>query len=94
MNRRLELAERRGRLRERIARQRRELGLVLAPAGRALACADRLAGRWRRLAVWLRRHPLLTGTLVAGAVLVKPKRSLGLLRWVLLGTRLWRAAAK
>ena len=94
MNRRLERAERRGRLLERIARQRLELGLALAPAGRLLACADRLAGRWQRVAAWLRQHPVLAGTLLAGAVLVKPKRGFGLLRWVLLGARFWRTAAK
>ncbi len=94
MNRRLDRAERRGRLRERIARQRRDLGQALAPAGRALAWADRLAQRWQRAGDWLRAHPALAGALVAAAVLVKPKRSFGLLRWALLGARLWRSAAK
>lgn len=94
MNRRLERAEQRGRLRERIARQRHELALTLAPAGRLLAWADRLAGRWRPVAAWLRRHPLFAGSLLAGALLTRPKKHWKLLRWVLLGARFWRATAK
>ncbi len=91
---RIELAERRGRLRERIAAQRTRLAHDMAPISNALAFTGRLSARYHRAAAWMREHPVLAGTVVAALVLLRPRRTWKLARWGLLGWRLWRASAK
>ncbi len=86
----IELAERRGQLLERIAAQRADLVRELAPVSRALAFTGRMADRYHSVLSWLRARPLLTGLLVAGLVLLRPRRSWRLARWGLLGWRLWQ----
>lgn len=86
----IELAERRGRLRERIAAQRALLARDLAPMARALSFTGRLTDQTHRALAWLRARPVLTGALLAGVVLLRPRRTWRLTRWALLGWRLWK----
>jgi hypothetical protein len=86
----IELAERRGRLLERITAQRAALGRELAPVSQALAFTGRVADRYHSALSWLRARPLVTGLLVAGLFLLRPRRSWRLARWGLLGWRLWK----
>jgi hypothetical protein len=86
----IELAERRGRILERIAAQRAALAQDLAPLSQALAATRRVTERYRSVLAWLRERPLVTGLLVAGVVLLRPQRSWRLARWGLLGWQLWK----
>lgn len=86
-----ELAERRGRLLERIAAQRTALTLELAPLSRALSFTGRLTDRYHHVMAWVRARPVLSGALVVGLILLQPRqRSWRLARWGLLGWRLWK----
>jgi len=86
----IELAERRGRILERIATQRTTLAQELAPLSRALSFSGRVADRYHEALGWLRARPLVAGSLVVGVMLLQPRRSWRLARWGLLGWRLWQ----
>ncbi len=91
---RIELAQRRGRLLERIAAQRTRLAHEIAPISNSLAFAGRLSARYHRVATWMRVHPVFAGAMATALVLLRPQRTWKLVRWVLLGWRFWRIAAK
>jgi hypothetical protein len=93
MLRRIELAERRGRLLERITVQRATIARELAPLARALSFTGRLTDRYHHVMTWVRERPLLSGALMLGLglVLLQPRqRGWRLARWGLLGWRLWQ----
>ena len=91
MRRRIERAERRGRLLERISAQRAAMARELAPLARALSFTGRLTDRYHQVTAWMRARPLLSGALVLGLVMLQPRqRGWRLARWGLLGWRLWQ----
>lgn len=91
MNGRLvELAVERGRLRERITRQRAEIGSELVPLRNALLVTDRGVAQVRAAVDAVRRHPSIVVAALAVFVVLKPGR---LWRWgrrAFVGWRAWR----
>ncbi|MHB8354895.1 MAG: YqjK family protein, partial [Burkholderiales bacterium] len=87
----IELAERRGHLLERIVAQRATLAQELAPLARTLAFTGRLTDRYHSVLGWMRARPVLSGMLLVGLALLKPRqRAWRVARWGLLGWRLWK----
>lgn len=85
-----ELAERRGRLRERIAAERARLARDAMPLGALLVTVDHSLAMARKGMTFVRQHPYTVGALVATAFLFKPRyiwraTQLGLIVW-----RTWR----
>ena len=78
------LVERRGRLISRAASQRVALTEALAPWHTPLTIVDQGLSVVR----YLRQHPLLLGGMLASALVMRPKRMIGLLRS---GWFIWRA---
>ena len=91
---RIELAERRGHVLERIAAQRATLAQELAPLSRVLSLTGRLSDGYHEALSWLQARPLVAGSLVVGVILLRPRRSWRLARWGLLGWRLWQSFGK
>ncbi len=86
-NRMLEIGIRRGRLLERIAIQRAELGRQMQPVAAALATSDRIVAGTRRGFAYLKQHPGIVVAAVALLVALKPKRAW---RWAQRGFFVWR----
>ncbi|MQY51842.1 hypothetical protein HCX48_04180 [Rhodocyclus tenuis] len=87
----IDIGVRRGRLLERIARQRADLGAQLAPVRDGLRTTDRALTWVRLIADGVRRHPAVVAAAVAVFVVLKPVR---LWRWgrrALFAWRAWRA---
>lgn len=78
----LELAVRRGALQERIASQRETLAANAYPVADALGLADKAAAG----VTWLRQRPGVVGGVVAGLVVLGPRRAL---RWGRRALFLW-----
>lgn len=77
----------RGRLLERIAMQRQQLGVQAQPLVRHLARADQAVSLGRASLDWLKAHPEAVAASVALLFIRKPLRYL---RWAGKGWRLWR----
>ncbi|HMV00501.1 MAG TPA: YqjK-like family protein [Rhodocyclaceae bacterium] len=82
-DRRLELAQRRGELRARCARQRDDLAENFWPLERALVGVDKLVAGGR----WVRDHPKPVAAFAIGLLLARPRRAW---RWAKRGFLLWR----
>lgn len=80
---RLQLAERRGALLNRIAAQRSELAMHSAALASVLAYGD----RGLRGIDWMKHHPLAVGAAVAALTVARPRRAL---RWAQRSFFLWR----
>lgn len=78
MEKRIELALKRGRLQERIAGQRAALAAQMRPVAAALARADQGIALAHAGAEYVKRHPLQVGFVVALLALSRPRR---ILRW-------------
>ena len=88
MNRQLdELLLRRGRLLERIARQREVLRDDFVPVSAALGKADSAVSGVRSFVDTIRRHPIVTTVVAASVVIFKGKT---VLRWAGKGFSLWQ----
>lgn len=89
------LAQKRGRLLERIAHQRGTLSAQFVPVQRAVDKADRAVATARSFWQYVRIHRaaivLIAGAVGSVFVLVKPRRSLRLLRRGFVLWRSWRA---
>jgi hypothetical protein len=79
----LELAERRGALRMRIAAQREALAHHVAPLETAFAVADQGMEGVR----WLKGHPAVVGGALAVLTVLRPRR---VWRWLQRGLFVWR----
>ena len=84
----LELSVERGRLLERIARQRQELGGELAPLRTALVVTDRGVAQARAAAGFVRQHPSIVVATLTLFVALKPSR---LWRWSRRAFFFWRS---
>lgn len=88
-----ELHQEQGRLRERIAAQRRAMGVQLAPLHAALDSGDRGVQAGRNAFDMVTRHPVGVAVLAAVLLAVKPRT---VWRWgtrALVAWRSWRALA-
>jgi YqjK-like protein len=88
-----ELHQEQGRLRERIAAQRVQMGAHLAPLRGALDSGDRAVQAGRDAFDMVSRHPIGVAVLAAVLLAVKPRT---VWRWgtrALVGWRSWRALA-
>lgn len=83
MSTRLQLAERHGALRARIAEQRRTLAVHAAPLEHAFGNIDKA----RAGVDWLKAHPAAVAALAAVMVVINPKRAF---RWGQRGFLVWR----
>lgn len=83
----IELYEERGRLRERIAMQRRELRQQLAPVSGVLQAGDRAMQAGRDAVDTLLKHPVALAAIAAAMVAVKPRV---IWRWGRRGWVIWR----
>lgn len=72
----IDLAVRRGALRERIAQQRQRVAADAWPVASVLGVGDRAAEG----VVWLKNHPAAVFAAVAGLVVIRPKRAWRLAR--------------
>lgn len=89
MNRQLnEIHLRRGRLLERIATQRADLGRNLRPVHASLSKIDRVIGRIRSVTDYIKRHPSIAALAVAGLFAVRKE---GAWRWTKRAFFAWRA---
>lgn len=84
----IELSEQRGRLRERIANQRRMLAHDIQPLLAPLSLPERLAATAKQGWGFLWGHPYLTGSIAIGLLVFKPRF---VLRWAQRGLLAWRA---
>lgn len=84
IERRLQLATRRGELLARSRMQRQQLSRDLAPLADALGSVDRGLHHLNRAGRWLQRNPAVVGAAVATLMVLRPRRVFGLLR------RLWQ----
>lgn len=90
-NRRLiEVAETRGRLRERIAAQRALLAQQTRPVAHALARADQAIAVGRAGLAWVQRHPLQVGAACAAFALLRPRRFWRWSRRAFIAWELWQ----
>jgi len=83
----IELHQQRGRLQERIAHQRRELALQMAPLEGVLAFPDRVGRLAQEGKQFVVQHPLVLGTALAALLLFKPGF---VMRWARRGLTAWR----
>jgi hypothetical protein len=83
LQRRFELATRRGELTAHIAMQRATLAGHMQPAARLLGVADHAVDG----AHWLKRHPQVIAAFIVGLVVVRPRRAW---RWARRAFFLWR----
>jgi hypothetical protein len=93
MNRRLELAERRGRLRERIAAQRELVAEESAPLVDLASRADRVVAWGRKAVAAVKSKPYLSSAAFASLLVIKPRRAFRAARWGWVAWRLvkwWR----
>lgn len=89
MNRQLnEIHLRRGRLLERIAAQRADLGRDLRPVRASLSRIDRVVGRIRSATDYVKRHPSIAALAVAGLFAIRKE---GAWRWTKRAFFVWRA---
>ena len=86
----LELAERRGRLRERIAADRARLVREAAPLRTVLVAADHSLAVARKGMGFVRQHPYAVGALVALVFVFKPRHVWRATQLSLLAWRAWR----
>ncbi|WP_394790481.1 YqjK family protein [Rhodoferax sp.] len=84
---RLELAQERARLTERIAAQRSVLARELAPLQRVSQAGTTVTGLVSEVLAYIRQHPLALATVLGSALLLRPR---SVLRWVKRGMFLWR----
>ena len=84
----IELSEQRGRLRERIAHQRRGLARDILPLMAPLSLPARLADAARQGRDFLMDHPYLMGTIALSLLVLKPRF---VMRWAQRGLLAWRA---
>lgn len=84
----IELHLQRGRLLERIANQRHDLSVQLAPLERAVHIGDRVAAAADQCKVFVLEHPLTVTAAVATVVVLRPR---GVLRWTRRALVAWRA---
>ena len=84
LQRRLELAERRGELTAHIAMQRAALAGHIKPVARLLGAADRAVDG----AHWLKRHPQVVAAFAVGLLVARPRRAW---RWAKRAFFLWRS---
>ena len=87
----IELYVQRGRLRERIDTQRRQVARDLAPLSHALAGVDRARSVWHQTQQWMRVHPGLVTAAVVALMVWRPRPIFRSLRW---GYRSWRQWAR
>ena len=83
----IDIGIRRGRLIERIARQRALLGEQLQPVRSVLDATDRSIAGVRSGIAYLRQHPTIIVAAVALLVVLKPRR---VWRWAQRGFVVWR----
>lgn len=83
-----DLALQRGRLLERIATQRRQLGEDLQPLGAALRAGDRAMAGVQAGAAYVKAHPRSVALLAGVLLLWRPRRAW---RWLKRGFVVWRA---
>ncbi|MCY7304755.1 MAG: YqjK-like family protein [Rhodoferax sp.] len=83
----IELHQQRGRLQERIANQRRELALQMAPLQGVLAVPERVGRLVQEGKQFVVQHPLVLGTALASLLLFKPGF---VVRWAGRGVTVWR----
>lgn len=84
LQRRLDLATRRGELTAEIAMQRVALAGRVRPMERVLGAADHVVDGAR----WLKRHPQVIAAFAVGLVVAKPRRAW---RWTKRAFFLWRS---
>jgi len=86
----LELAQKRGRLQERIAQQRALIAAQMAPVASALATADRTLAIGRAGIAFVKRNPLQVGVAFAVMAILRPRRMWRWGRRAFLAWGLWR----
>ena len=92
MNHRLiEIHRQRGRLLERIAGQRAALSRDLQPISASLFRVDRVVGRVRSVADYIKRHPSIAALAVAGLFAIKTERAWRWTKRAFFAWRTWRA---
>ena len=84
---RIELAQERARLTERIAAQRIILARELVPLQRVAQTGNRLTALVGDAVAYIGQHPLALASVAAGMLLFKPRTAL---RWAKRGLFLWR----
>ncbi len=89
--RQIDLYVQRGRLRERIGVQRRQLARELAPVSTALEAVDRTRQQLRVAQVWLIAHPAIVTAAVVALMVWRPRTVVGAARW---GYWAWRNASR
>jgi hypothetical protein len=89
--RQIDLYVQRGRLRERISVQRKQLARELAPVSTALQAVDRTHARVRLARVWLLTHPALVTAAVVALLVWRPRTVVGAARW---GYWMWRNGSR
>lgn len=87
--RQIELYVQRGRLRERISVQRRQLARELAPLSNALQTVDRTHEKFRQAQVWLARHPAIVAAAGVALLVWRPRSAFRAVRWSYSGWRRW-----
>jgi hypothetical protein len=87
--RQIELYVQRGRLRERIGVQRRQLARELAPISSALQTVDRTHEKIRQAQVWLAAHPAIVAAAAVALLVWRPRSALRAARWSYSGWRRW-----
>lgn len=92
MNRQLnEIHLRRGRLLERIAVQRADLGRAMHPVRASLSGIDRVVGRFRSISDYVKRHPSIAALAVAGLFAVRTEYAWRWTKRAFFAWRAWRA---
>lgn len=89
--RQIELYVQRGRLRERISVERRQLARELAPLSSALQTVDRTHAQVRYARAWLVAHPAIVAVAVVTLLVWRPRSVLNAARW---GYSAWRSWAR
>jgi hypothetical protein len=89
-SREIELAQKRGRLQERIAQQRSLIAAHMAPVASALATADRTLAVGRAGITFVKRNPLQVGVAFAVMAILRPRRMWRWGRRVFVAWGLWR----
>lgn len=83
----VELYVQRGRLRERIGKERGQFAHELAPLGEALHTMDRARALLDRVGLWIIAHPGAVAATAVALVVLKPRAVFRSARW---GFAIWR----
>ena len=86
-----DLHHERGRLLERIARERADLARELAPLQKISQAGDRVSAVLGTAVRYAKDHPLTLALVVAALVLLRPGRTVRVGKWLRRGLLVWRS---